>query len=279
MSTVIQSPEVIEPIKRLTRDLATAAKTLSKQEARFLVDEYYLMQRNRIAANNQIRALGESEEPHEVIQWLADQDATLENQIKRALDKWTDSFHMGRWCKSVTGIGPVIAAGLAAHIDITKAPTAGHIWSFAGISPHIKWEKGNKRPYNASLKALCAFKLGESFVKVQANQNDIYGAYFRQRKDIEMRKNENGDFADIARSTLETKKIGKATDAYRFYSVGKLPPAHIHARARRWAVKLFLSAYHGEAYRDYFGVEPPLPYPIAILGHDQGHFIERPKLN
>ena len=273
------TPEIIEPIKRLTRDLATAAATLSTQEARYLVDAYYQMQHNRITANNQIRAMSATAEPHSVIEWLAIQDETLENQIKRALDKWTDGFHMGKWSKSVCGIGPVIAAGLAAHIDITKAETAGAIWRFAGLDPTLKWEKGQKRPFNASLKTLCAFKLGESFVKVQGNKNDVYGAYFRQRKDIEIKKNENGDFADIAKSILETKKIGKTTDAYKAYSIGKLPPAHIHARARRWTVKLFLAHYHAECYFTHFGKEPPLPYPIAILGHDEKHFIDRPKFN
>lgn len=93
-----------------------------------------------------------------------------------------------------------------------------------------------------------------------------------------MRKNGNGDFADIAKAIMESKKIGKTTEAYKFYSVGKLPPAHIHARARRWAVKLFIAHYHAEAYFNEYGKEPPLPYPIAILGHDASHFIERPKL-
>ncbi len=257
----------IEPIARLTRDLASASVTLSKDEARYLVDAYYTMQDNRIRSDAQVRALGESEEPHTVIAWLADQDRTLENQIKRALDKWTDSQHMGRWAKSICGIGPVISAGLLAHIDISKCPTAGHIWRFAGLDPTLEWKKGQKRPFNASLKTLCAFKLGESFVKVQANANDVYGKLYVQRKQIEQANNEAGKFAEQAAKILASRNIGKTTDAYKAYSAGKLPPAQIHARARRWAVKIFLSHYHAEAYREHFGTEPPLPYPIAVLGH------------
>lgn len=274
MSTTIATPEIIEPIKRLTRDLATAAKTLTTTEARFLVDAYYSMQHERITANNQIRAMGESEEPHSVIEWLAVQHETLENQVKRALDKWTDSFVVGQWAKSVCGIGPVIAAGLAAHIDITKAETAGSIWSFAGLSPDVKWEKGQKRPYNASLKTLVAFKLGESFVKVQGNKNDVYGQLFRERKDIEIKHNQDGAYAEIAKNILETKRIGKATDAFKAYSVGQLPPAHIHARARRWTVKIFLSHYHEVAYFVHHGKLPPHPYALSILGH--AHMIHVP---
>ena len=40
----------LDPITRLTRDLRAAARTLSEDEARFLVDAYYAMQRDRIRA-------------------------------------------------------------------------------------------------------------------------------------------------------------------------------------------------------------------------------------
>ena len=51
-----------------------------------------------------------------------------------------------------------------------------------------------------------------------------------------------------------------------------LPPGHIQSRARRWAVKIFLSHLHAEMYRRHTGKEPPAPFPIAILGH--AHLIE-----
>jgi len=48
---------------------------------------------------------------------------------------------------------------------------------------------------------------------------------------------------------------------------GKLPPAHIHARVKRWAVKLFLAHYHHVAWTLAIGAPPPKPYVIAVLGH------------
>lgn len=257
----------LESVKRMSTDLAKSAKLLSVAEARYLVDAYYTMQANRIRSNHQMRTLRENEEPHSVIGYLAAQDEMLENQIRRALDKWTDEQHMGRWAKSIVGIGPVIAAGLIAHIDITKAPTAGHIWRFAGLDPTLIWKKGEKRPFNARLKVLCAFKLGESFVKFQNHENDVYGKLFAQRKREYTFRNEAGAFAEEAARILASKKLGKDTEAYKHYSAGKLPPAHIHARARRYAVKIFLSHYHAEAYRNHFKTEPPKPFAIAILGH------------
>lgn len=254
-----------EAIVRLSKDLAKAAATLSDDEARFLVDTYYQMQDERMRANAQVRSLGESEEPHLVLQWLATQSQVLENQIKRALDKYSESKPLGEWARSVVGIGPVIAAGLLAHIDMEKAETAGAIWRYAGLDPTMSWEKGKKRPWNASLKTLC-WKIGESFVKVCNRPDDVYGKIYAERKEIEAKKNDELAFADQAKAKLEKYNIGKSTDAYKAYSQGKLPAAHIHARAKRYAVKLFLAHYHEMHYR-LQGKEPPVPYPIAILGH------------
>lgn len=262
-----------EPIARLRRDMVAAAKTLSEDEARFLVDAYYQMQENRIRADGQIRSMTESAEPHDLLAWLSAQDSALEGQIKRALARYAESSPLGNWALSQVGIGPVITAGLLAHIDIRKAPTVGHIWRFAGLDPTLKWEKGQKRPWNASLKTLC-WKIGESFVKVSGNPDAFYAQAYVRRKEQEVARNEAGDFADQASAVLAAKKIGKDTQARGHYEAGRLPPAHIHARAKRYAVKLFLAHYHEVAYVAAFGVQPPLPYPIAILGH--AHKIEVP---
>lgn len=191
----------------------------------------------------------------------------LENQIRRALDTWSEGQELGRWAKSICGIGPVIAAGLLAHIDIAKAPTAGHIWRFAGLDPTMEWKKGEKRPWNASLKTLC-WKIGESFVKVSGNKKDFYGKLYLERKDAEQKRNESGSLADQAAAKLAKFKIGKKTEAYGHYSAGKLPPAHIHARAKRWTVKLFLAHYQQVGWTMATGQTPVRPY---VLEHLPGH--------
>lgn len=262
----------LTPIERLTRDIRAAAATLGPAEARFLVDAYYSMQNDRIRGGNQVRALTTKTEdhpkvePHTIVAWFAKQSEGLETQIKGALGKYAAAHEVGDWLLGVTGIGPVIAAGLVAHIDIEQAPTVGHIWRYAGLDPTSIWEKGKKRPFNASLKVVC-WKAGESFVKHSGNPKDVYGKVYKARKEQEEQRNAAGAFADQAAAKLEKYKIGKTTEAYGHYSAGRLPPAHIHARAKRYAVKLFLSHLHGEWYRRHFGKEAPLPYPIAILGH------------
>lgn len=293
-----EMPELL----RLSRDIRDASTTLLKREARYLVDMYYQMQNYRIASANQVRSMTADEEPHLTIGFFSEQMSTLEKQIKRVLDDWTSSDPLGEWAKSITGIGPVIAAGLLAHIDMEKAPTVGHIWRYAGLDPTSVWGKGEKRPWNASLKVVC-WKAGESFVKVSGNKKDFYGKIYLERKQYEIDRNEaveemvgdaaihgnystadgavvindrvfKGGNAIAAANVLQKKKIGKDTDAYKAYSIGMLPPAHIHARAKRYAVKLFLAHFHEQGYRLVLGKEPPAPYPIAHLGH--AHKIEVP---
>ena len=254
----------IKPKLNLAKDLLESSKRMTVDQARFLVDTYYQIQDARIRATAQVRALVTSDEPHSLLDWVGDVNEEMEKNIKKALNVYAKHHPIGQWAMSITGIGPVLSAGLLAHIDINKAPTVGHIWRFAGQDPTCKWEKGQKRPWNASLKCLC-WKIGESFVKVSSNKNDTYGQFYLQRKEQEILKNENLEFKEQA--DAGAKRVGKTTDAYKAYSVGKLPPAHVHARAKRYAVKLFLAHWHEVAYREHFKCEPPLPYPIAHMGH------------
>jgi hypothetical protein len=350
------------------KDLREAAKTLGLNEARYLVDVYYQWQGYRIASAGQVRALtqptqpGQVAEPAEAIRWVQAMLTRTEDDIRTILDVWTlhEPSGLARWAREHVGVGPVIAAGLRAHLDITRARTVGHWWRFAGVDPSNEWlgreraealvkeayqatgqgaseppgpavlaflgertqrppttltrlsldkqgvptrralEAGlARRPWNASLKVLL-WKLGESFVKMQNHERCFYGAVFAGRKAREQAANEQGRFADQARAKLARQAIGRDTDAWAWYSgcltvadaravlaappaqrqgmtkklagapgsgVVMLPPAHIHARAKRYAVKHFLSAYHEEAYRRHYRRLPPVPFALAHLGH------------
>jgi hypothetical protein len=126
-------------IKRLSKDLRVASKLLTSTEARYLVDAYYTIQEVRKRFANQERALEASGEPHEMISHLTKQWVMLEGQIKMSLDVYSFNHPVGSWLRGNKGIGPVISAGLIAHIDINKAKTYGHIWRYAGLDPTVKW--------------------------------------------------------------------------------------------------------------------------------------------
>lgn len=258
----------LEALNKLKRDIKNAGSTLSKEEARYLVDLYYQMQEYRKASDNQVRQLQKSDtkEPHETWAFFADNFRTLERNIKSVLQVYAESQPIGQWMLSICGIGPVISVGLMANIDITKVQTAGQIQAFAGLDPTREWKKNEKRPYNARLKTLC-WKIGQSFIKVQNNEEDVYGKIFAIRKAYEIERNEKGELADQAAAKLEKYNIGKDTDAYKWYSQGKLPPAHLNQRASRYAVKIFLSHLFSVWYEMEHKEKPPKPYAIAILNH------------
>lgn len=269
MTALTAEPVDLTPVLKLTRDLRSASATLSDDEARFLVDAYYTMQKQRIRAGNQVTALTKSGEPHAILGWYQQQSDTLEKQVKGALGAFAKSRDLGRWAMGITGIGPVITAGLLAHINC-GVPTAGHVWSFAGLNPGQKWEKGQKRPFNASLKTLC-WKLGESFVKVKGRESDVYGKVYEARRAAEGAANDQLKFSDQAATIIQSRP----THAQRkTYAEGKLPDGHLHMRAKRYAVKLFLSHYHTVGHYLVTGKLPPRPYAFDHLGH--AHLIAPP---
>ena len=259
-------PSVSAAVQAMERALKKSAATMDEQEARYLVDAYYQMQEDRIRNDGRIRAVLESGEPHDIFRYLSDSTQLLERQVRGALDVYSNSSELGQWARSITGVGPVIAAGLLAHIDVTIHPTCGYIWRFAGLDPSVSWGKGEKRPWNAKLKVLC-WKLGESFVKVKGRDSGFYGHVYESRRAYEEARNESGDNATVAASTLKSKKLGKETESYKAYTEGRLPKGQIHARSKRYAVKLFLSHYHWVGYEIATGNPPAKPYAISILGH------------
>lgn len=327
---------MLETVHKMTKDLKAATLTLSADEARYLVDVYYITQEDRKRADNQARAM--KNEPHSVLAWYAEQNGILESQIKVALDIYSGNHPVGAWMRAQKGIGPVIAAGFLAHLDIyhvdrmtrrrVPTETVGHWWSFAGLNPSSRWlgnsgvgeildarfpnmkqfdetalhavaaavsrpagyvlsvlkdqETGEvaeqisrtalkkhlaRRPWNAKLKTLC-WKASDCFVKVSGGTNPgYYGTVYRNRKEYEIRRNERGDNADTAIRLLTEKRWDPTTEAYKAYAAGRLPAGQIDMRARRYAVKLFLSHLHDVWYRHEFKKAPPMPYPIARLGH------------
>ncbi|WP_252178377.1 IS110 family transposase [Endozoicomonas sp. 4G] len=141
---------MLTPVYKLTRDMTKGLRQngggVTDSEARYLVDLYYNMQANRIAVGNQSKGLerdakksGNTAEPHEAIDWVGKQFTALEDSVAKLLAIYTETHPMAWFFDQTTGIGPILAAGLLAHIDINKAPTAGHIWRFAGLDPNVQW--------------------------------------------------------------------------------------------------------------------------------------------
>jgi hypothetical protein len=261
-------------VTKLSREVRKLAEGLSRPEARGYVDLYYRVQHNRIELNNQTRALTADDRPTDLSRHFGGQFATVERQMVSVLDAYSLSTVPGVWSRAQHGIGPVIAAGFQAHLDIERAPTVGHFWRFAGLDPTVKWGKGQKRPWNADLKTLC-WKLGDSFRKFSNAEACFYGHLYRQRKAYELERDEGGGNADTATQTLAERNFRDA-DTKALYESGHLPAGRLDLRASRWAVKLFLAHLHEVMYVDRYDSLPPKPYAMEHLGH--AHEIVAPHL-
>nr|DAG32095.1 MAG TPA: transposase-like protein [Caudoviricetes sp.] len=263
------------PIAKLSRDVRNAAKLLTRDEVRYLVKLYYQTQKMREASFAQARALRaevvdaskkiKPAQPCECITFMGEQYLAMEKEAKSMLEAFSKNNPVCQWMNSIYGIGPVISVGLYSMIDISKCQTAGAIWRYAGLDPTVEWKAKEKRPWNGELKTLC-WKLGESFVKSRNRDGDIYGHLYYERKQYELAKNEAGEYAAEAAKALLKKNFQKK-EVIETYKSGKLTAGHIESRAKRYAVKMFLSHLFEVWYIMENHKEPPVPYAIGILGH------------
>lgn len=267
-----ETPEDWIGAMRLSRDLREAARLISPKQQRILVDLYYQIQDNRKATANQLRAA--HEEPNAWVTFLTTFMQRMEKLAAGGLDIASNQQTVSLWAKAQIGIGPVLAAGLAAYIDITKTPTVSALWSFAGLDPTYHWGRGEKRRYNASLKVL-QWKIGDSFCKFHNHKDCFYGHIYAARKIQEVERNEAGRFAEQAEKTLANRAIkDKATRV--IYESGKLPAGRLELRARRVAVKLFLSHYWQVAYYEHYHTLPRGPYINTKEPLMHSHYIAPP---
>jgi hypothetical protein len=253
-------------IDKLTQDLREAAKSLTANEAAILVKTYYSVQEARIKNSNQGKALTKAELPHNLADWLTGNFDKLETYTAKLLDHYSAEHPAGAWARRQMGIGPVIAAALIANIDCNIAHTAGAVWRFCGLVPGQKKTKGQKIDWSPDMKRIAYF-IGESFCKVSGKEKAYYGQVYKKRKELETRKNENLDYADQAKVLFDSGKFKDTKEAQGHLAVGRLPPFLIDKRAKRYAAKLFLAHFFEVLYEHTHNRKPPLPYPIAHLGH------------
>jgi hypothetical protein len=304
--------------------------SLDTENIRSAVQAYYQIQSMRINIGGKIRAIQQEKSATgnqlTILQWLYNNELGIENELKKALDKWSSGNVVASWCRQILGIGPVIASGLVTYFDIDRANSVSHFYSYSGLNdnndPWLGREKASqmvrkycreekvtnddllalsqdpackrsmaklvkyasdpdkpgtysrsrlisnlaKPPYNADLKVLL-WKLGESFVKQSNKPGSLYGRIYKERFLLESQKNESGEYAEQAAQYLSAKSYNKQTESYKAYSQGKLPKAQLYARAKRYALKIFVSHLFEEMYRVRYNAPGPNPYAIVYQEH------------
>lgn len=227
-------------VEQGNRDFVETAVTLTRKQVRHLVNCYLSNNFDKLSSDK-------NDEICIIINNLLNEVETVEKTIKQLLNTYNDTHPIGKWLKSIGGITPVYAAGLLSYIDIKKAPTAGHIWSYAGLIPQIM---SRNYQYNPSLKRLC-LHIGNTFAEL--GNKCFYGRIYNKRKIYELEK--------------KTKQT-----AFLLYPANQI--SHNDKKARRYAVKIFLSHLQAIWYQMEFREKPANPYAIDIIGH--AHHISPP---
>jgi hypothetical protein len=154
---------LLVPVMKLTKDAVAAmvagqtgtpqlsagiAGQANATEARVLVDLYYSMQEFRKSIANQIGSMDRGADAgaqHIAATFMASQVDAMESNAKAWLEAFAQTHGMWPWFKAVHGIGPVLSAGLIAHLGGRPVPpTVGHWWRYAGLDPSQQWLKADE---------------------------------------------------------------------------------------------------------------------------------------
>ena len=164
------------------------------------------------------------------------------------------------WLTSIRGLGEGgLAAQLIAQIDdIESFTTVSKLWRFCGyavIDGQIeRGVKGEKSHYNRRLKSVC-YLIADQFIKQQTSPYvEVY--YEAKRQDREAHPETMCRQCGIPWEECKSKKAHAKT----------FNDGHIHHRAMRKMVKLFLS-HLWVIWREAEDLPITLPYAHAILGH------------
>jgi hypothetical protein len=261
----------------LQNNNTTVIKTAD--DAKLFLGFFNDYKQNRQKIENRLKYLsGDGNSSITILTEQRDNFLKQENICLTALTKYAKNHHMASWFKGVYGLSHVLEAGLVAHIDITKAPTVGHIWSYCGLDPK-KIDMIGQQNHSQTLKRI-TWLIGFSFKHFSHHDECLYGKLYLKRKEYETNKNLNLEYSKTAKRYYDSEKY---TDdkSKEILKNGMLTEPHIDARARRWTVKIFLSHLHQVWYERHYGRPPPMPFDNSKLSEDDfklshEHFVSKP---
>lgn len=214
------------------------------------VRQYWAWQDMRISVNSQLGAmvrqglLTQEECDGCAKEWTAPFVAA-EKECAKKMVQWLESEPVyTQWLQHVRGVGKILAAQiLAISTPITDFPTVSAFWAYCGY--HVKDGKAARREHgvvaNWSNEAKTTFfNLGACFVKAGGPYRELYDRY-------------------KARDRAAHPEKGKAG--------GKYSDGHMHTRAMRYAVKIFMSHLWSVSY-DLAGIPCRQPFVHEKLGHE-----------
>ena len=260
---------------------------------RNLVDIYYDFQSQRI--QTQLR-IGASERDHSMteddlsiygITTIFENAQTFEKDIEKLIKTQLKNYALyNQYLIKITGIGPMLAAGLIAYIDdIEKFKHVSSLWQYSGYGMNrycmkckkptyleVQYDTGKtaKKLHPLEQCPICDEKtqsiLQRRITGYQSNWNDKLkvlawkaGTSFVKQSAARSKYRKLYDDIKAEEHRLHPKKIKE--NSKTLYSDG-----HLHNRAMRKVVKIFL-AHLWQTWRRQQGLVATEPYAKQLLGH------------
>ncbi len=228
------------------------------------VRKYQGLVRNRTATVNLFRSwertgLATSEEVEIAISAHAEPKRKEADKLIAKLAKEVRPLPVwAKWMKHVRGLGDTLAVQLIAHIQpIRDFENVAKLWAYAGYKvvdgEAERRQRGKQSRWNPDLKLVC-YQLGDCFVKAGGPYRELYDRYKARDRAVHPEPVPKVD----TKGQPVKDRDGKAWKLYT--------PGHMHKRAMRYAVKLFLS-HLWQVWRELEGLPVRAPYPIEVLGH------------
>ncbi|MEM3861527.1 MAG: transposase [Thermoplasmatales archaeon] len=214
-----------------------------------------------------------------------------ENFMAKKLDEFSQNHPLRKqYLSKVKGIGPIFSSGLIAYLHpISRFPTIGHLWAYAGLSAEY-WKNECKKGHkfiSTSARSTCPVKkkngkpCNEPIVKSEKVQGipkraTGYVLFINTNLKYLMTKIgmsfEKQSKSSRFRKLYEVKKAEyKAKFAQRGETEEKGLNGHARMAALRYVEKRFLSDLW-VVWRQIEGLPVTKPYAFTVLGHTDEHY-------
>jgi len=145
LAAAIKAAEILDDpafSKVVQNELRDNAVYMDDNTLRIVKRQRDIAARGRIAATNRCRSSqqGKSNQAIALLLMIANTNAHLEKALTNVMTCWADAHPLARFFLQFLGIGPVTLASVLSYINMQALPsTAGHLWSYFGMDPSIRW--------------------------------------------------------------------------------------------------------------------------------------------
>lgn len=206
------------------------------------------------------------------------------------------------WLRDVKGIGPCLAGGILAWIDITKAKHVGNLWKYCGlavsIDSYICKQCGKEIPKERVPSIEERIEAGRGEEPARCPDCNailrIYGHADRREKgkmtgynpkaktlawkigvSFVKQNAEKSGYRRLYDQMREKVNAGTCNKIHRNDKKEVIPcfDAHKFAKAKRLTVKIFFAHVY-KVWRGLLDLPVSDPFVFGMLGHDKAHYIE-----